>query len=65
MSRRSSQAARLRRVTVRVPEDYAADLRQFAHELRNRHRDEPAPAAEWRRLSPSAELLVEPESQAG
>src|ERR1700730_6039865 len=59
-------AVRVRRVTVRVPEDYAADLRRFAHELRARQSGEPAPASapQWRRLSPSAELLVDPECRA-
>jgi PLD-like domain len=56
--RRPSKAARLRRVTVRVPEDYAEGLREFAQKLRNRQQSEPAPSAEWRRLSPSAELMV-------
>jgi hypothetical protein len=51
-------------VTVRVPEDYAEDLRRFARELRTRHAGGPAPALEWRRVSPSAELLVDPECQA-
>jgi hypothetical protein len=51
-------------VTLRVPEDYAEELRRFARELRTRQRGEPAPAPEWRRVSPSAELLVDPECQA-
>ena len=59
---RPSQATRLRRVCVQVPGDYAEDLRRFARELRTRQPGEPANAApEWRRLSPSAELLVDPE----
>jgi hypothetical protein len=58
------QAQRLRRVTVRVSEDRAEDLRRFAHELRTRQRHEPAPAPEWRRVSPIAELLIDPECQA-
>jgi hypothetical protein len=58
------EAVRLRRVTLRVPEDYAEELRRFARELRTRQRGEPAPAPEWRRVSPSAELLVDPECQA-
>ncbi len=61
---RPEQVARLRRVTVRVPEDYAADLRRFARELRTRQPGGPAPAPAWRRLSPSAELLIDPECQA-
>jgi hypothetical protein len=61
---RRTQAAKLKRVTVRVPEGNAEDLRRFARELRIQA-DGPANAAqEWRRVSPSAELLVEPESQA-
>jgi hypothetical protein len=52
----------LRRVCVRVPEDYAEDLRQFARALRIRQPSGPAP--EWRRVSPSAGLLVDPECQA-
>jgi hypothetical protein len=58
-------AQRLRRVTVRVPEESAEDLRRFAQELRTRQRHEPAYGApEWRRVSPSAELLIDPECQA-
>jgi hypothetical protein len=51
-------------VTLRVPEDYAEELQRFARELRTRQRGEPAPAPEWRRVSPSAELLIDPECQA-
>jgi hypothetical protein len=58
------QASRLRRVTLRVPEDYAEDLRRFARELRSRQRGSAYPTSEWRRVSPSAELLVDPECQA-
>jgi len=48
-----------------VPENYADALRQFARELRARPPGGPTPApAEWRRVSPSAELLVDPECQA-
>jgi hypothetical protein len=54
----------LRRVTLRVPEDYAEELRRFARELRSRQRGPAYPTAEWRRVSPSAELLVDPECQA-
>jgi hypothetical protein len=57
-------ASRLRRVTLRVPEDYAEDLRRFARELRSRQRGSVYPTSEWRRVSPSAELLVDPECQA-
>jgi hypothetical protein len=63
---RPDQAFRLRRVAVRVPEDYAEDLRRFARELRTRQSGEPAAASatQWRRLSPSAEMLVDPGCQA-
>jgi hypothetical protein len=55
----------LREVTLLVPEGFVEILRQFAQDLRRRERA--APAAEtngWRRLSPSAELLVDPDSGA-
>jgi hypothetical protein len=63
---REVHAVRLRRVTVRVPEAYAEDLRRFDRELRARQSSEPAAASatQWRRFSPSAELLVDPECQA-
>jgi hypothetical protein len=61
---RPPEATRLRRVTLRVPEDYAEDLRRFARELRNRPLGPAYATAEWRRISPSAELLVDPECQA-
>jgi hypothetical protein len=61
---RSPEAARSRRVTLRVPEDYAEDLQRFARELRSRQRGPAYPTPEWRRVSPSAELLVDPECQA-
>ena len=62
---RPSQPGRLRRVTVNVPEDYAEDLRRFSRELRARRVSGAAhPAPEWRRVSPSAELLIDPECQA-
>ena len=54
----------MRRVTLRVPEDYAEDLQRFARELRSRQRGPAYPTPEWRRVSPSAELLVDPECQA-
>src|SRR5438477_10303570 len=58
---RPAQAVRLRRVTVRVPEDYAEDLRRFARELRTRQRNGPVPETpQWRAISPSAELMVSP-----
>jgi hypothetical protein len=61
---RSPEASRSRRVTLRVPEDCADDLQRFAGELRSRHRGPAYPTPGWRRLSPSAELLVDPECQA-
>jgi tetratricopeptide (TPR) repeat protein len=57
--------SRLRRVTVSVPEDHAEDLRRFVRELRTRSPNRPTNAApEWRRVSLSAELLIDPECQA-
>jgi len=62
---RASQGAVLRRVTVRVPEGRAEELRRFARDLRTRQPGGPANTApEWRRVSLSAELLVDPECQA-
>lgn len=52
----------MRRVTLRVQED--EDLRRYAGELRSRQRGPAYPASEWRRVSPSAELLVDSECQA-
>jgi hypothetical protein len=62
--RRPQEAARLRRVCVRVPEDYAEDLRRFARELRTGQRGEPSSAPGWRRVSPSTELIIDAECQA-
>ena len=61
---RLPESTRLRRMTVRVPEDYAEDLRRFARELRSRQSVPADLTSEWRRVSPSAELLVDPECQA-
>jgi hypothetical protein len=48
-----------------VPEDFAEGLRQFTLELRVRQRAGPALVApEWRAISPSVELLVNPECRA-
>ena len=59
------QGAPLRRVCVRVPEGHAEELRRDARDLRTRQPGGPTNAAQqWRRLSPSAELLVDPECQA-
>ena len=64
-SSRSLQARRLRRVTILVPVGCAEGLRQLARELRARQRDGTAGVTlGWRRLSPSAELFVDPESGA-
>jgi hypothetical protein len=64
-SSRSPRAHGLCEVTVLVPEGCAEDIRHFAQELRVRHRAEPAQAPqEWRALSPSAELLVDPDRRA-
>ena len=58
-------ASPLRRVCVRVPEGHAEELRRFARDLRTRQPGGPANTApEWRRVSLSAELLVDPECQA-
>jgi hypothetical protein len=60
---RSLQARGLRRITLVVPESCADGLLQLARELRARQRAATADvAAGWRRLSPSAELFVDPES---
>jgi phosphatidylserine/phosphatidylglycerophosphate/cardiolipin synthase-like enzyme len=62
---RPQQPTELRRVTVRVPEHYAEDLRRFARDLRTRQPGGSTNTApDWRRVSPSAELLVDPECQA-
>jgi hypothetical protein len=59
------QARGLRRVTVLVPAGCAEGLRQLARELRARQRDGTAASMlGWRRLSPSAELFVDPASGA-
>jgi hypothetical protein len=62
---RSPQARGLRSVTLRVPVGCAEGLRQLASELRARQRaGTRGLTLGWRRLSPSAELLVDPESGA-
>ena len=62
-SSRSLQARGLRRVTILVPVGCAEGLRQLARELRARQRIGTAGVTlGWRRLSPSAELFVDPES---
>ena len=61
-SSRSLQARGLRRVTILVPVGCAASLLQLERELRARQRIGTAGVTlGWRRLSPSAELFVDPE----
>ena len=58
----SLKARGLSKVTVLVPEASAQGLRQFARELCRRQETGATPMArQWRRLSPSAELMVDPE----
>jgi len=58
-------ACGLREVTLLVPEGFVEILRQFARDLRARERAVPAAETNgWRRLSPSAELFVDPDSGA-
>jgi hypothetical protein len=55
----------LREVTLLVPEGFVEILRQFARDLRARERAVPsAVTLGWRRLSPSAELFVDPDNGA-
>jgi hypothetical protein len=50
------------KITLIVPEDCAEGLRQFALELRRRREARTiSRAGEWRRLSRSADLLLDPE----
>jgi hypothetical protein len=64
-SSRSLRAHGLRKVTLVVPEDCTKGLRQFAQELRARHRAGPTQTPlRWLALSPSAELMVSPERSA-
>jgi hypothetical protein len=59
---RSLAARGLCKVTVIVPEDCAAGLRQFAGELcARRQNGTGAMTPQWRTLSASAELMVNPE----
>jgi hypothetical protein len=53
----------LRRVSLLVPVESADGLRQLAWEFRARHRMGISGGG-WRRLSPSAELMIDPESGA-
>ena len=60
-SSRSQRALGLRKVTLLVPEHRAEALRQLARELCTQHRGATASAIpQWRKLSPSAELMVDP-----
>ena len=62
---RPPPAARLRRVMLHVPEDNVEDLRRFVRELRTWQRGEPGYAPpKWRRISRSAERIIDPECQA-
>jgi hypothetical protein len=64
-SSRSPRALRLRKVTVLVLEGSVNGLPQFARELC--HQQEPVLSQAkrvWRKLSPSAELMVDPEAGA-
>jgi hypothetical protein len=52
-------------VTLLVPESCAEGLRDLARVLRGRQRERTAdPPFGWRRISPSAELMVDPQSGA-
>ena len=62
---RPARVVRLRKVTALVPEDCAEGFRQFARELRRGQQPGARPAGRvWRRLSPSAELMVDLQSGA-
>jgi hypothetical protein len=56
------KARGLSKVTVLVPEASAESLRQFARELcRRQETGATLVGGQWRKLSPSAELMVDPE----
>ena len=62
---RPARVVRLRKVTALVPEDCAEGFRQFARELRRDQEPGARPAGRvWRRLTPSAELMVDLQSGA-
>ena len=64
-SARPAQTRGLRRVTLLVPIGSAQGLLHLARELRTRQKaGMPTAAPGWRRLSPSAELFVDPGSGA-
>jgi hypothetical protein len=53
----------VREVTLLVPDGFVEILRQFVRDLRRRERATPAAETNgWQRLSPSAELFVDPDS---
>jgi hypothetical protein len=58
---RSDQTCKLRRVTLLVPESCAEGLRDLARVLRVQQRERTPDPFGWRKLSPSAELMVDPE----
>jgi hypothetical protein len=61
----SRRADGLCSVTLLVPESCAEGLRDLARVLRGRQRERTAaPPFGWRRISPSAELMVDPQSGA-
>ena len=61
---RSDQTCKLRKVTLLVPESCAEGLRDLARVLRDQQRERTADPFGWRKLSPSAELMVDPQSGA-
>jgi hypothetical protein len=61
----SRRADGLCSVTLLVPESSAEGLRDLARVLRRRQRERTAnPPFGWRKISPSAELIVDPQSGA-
>jgi len=60
----SDQTCKLRRVNLLVPESCAEGLRDLARVLRDQQRERTADPFGWGKLSPSAELLVDPQSGA-
>jgi hypothetical protein len=58
----SSLGRRLRKVTLIVPENCAESLRDLARVLRARQAQRTGGAFEWRRISPSAAVMVDPQS---
>jgi len=61
---RSDQTCKLRRVTLLVPESCAEGLRDLARMLRGQQRERTGDPFGWRKLSSSAELMVDPQSGA-